>query len=352
MRRFVYKSTKILDQSPELNGLAGLAGKMAYNHSLDCVTYLGTSVSGYFRFFEDGSAFKVTESVASAASGGWIARGSISANLAFRSDGTGRRIDPQTGGLGELILTGAPSALWLLGSSQMYWEEAQGYIFKLQSSAKIDVYKIGSDKVLGAVQDAGDASTGNGWDVVFAYKPGLMGIYRGLLQGPPIDAVLSSWVKILRVRDIIALNASVATVLDTALPDGDFSFVGYSRWNQLFWGFNDKNAPNDLKIHLFADVVQPDAISDPVLLNLTPPVNVLQGSIVEVAVTSSIIGHTTGATEPVPDWLVDWSLTGPGTLRDAQSKTNSAGKAQTFYFGPIDDAGLPDTAQITAQITD
>lgn len=112
----------------------------------------------------------------------------------------------------------------------------------------------------------------------------------------------------------------------------------------IFVSVHRTTSPTQDWLRLWANEVKPVNLSSPVALS-----GLSRGRVSQVAVTL-----TGSYGEPVSDFLVDWTLTGVGSLTATQSRTDASGQAKVGYRAPLNfdpdpepEGPGPSTATIT-----
>lgn len=324
-RRLVYTSTKVeLATFPSISWYA-------YQHNGDFIHVF--RAGKVYRMFEDGS---VVYSCTVESQLRTPIIGNLNHNLVrFGSDFY--RMDQSVAGRRELIIQACPLTV-LNSAKRCCWLEANHKIILMKNDGSIDIYTLTGVTLTGPVS-AGfiDGAPNTGWTLLTRYRLGLVCAYN----------ITNGRIAILRIPALLSISANVAKIKDTSLISG-LTYFCWSEWNEIFWGVIESSG----LMKIWTDLVQPTDVSDIQLLDVTPPLHSLQGTRLRTRVTSDVIGRPAEAFEPVANWLVDWSFTGPGFLQKVQSRTNILGYASNFYFGPLTGVGLPQNVVINATIND
>lgn len=324
-RRLVYTSTKV-----ELATLAGTRW-YAYQHNGDFIHVFLTGK--VYRLFEDGSlVYSCTVETQLRTP----IIGNLNHNLVrFGSDFY--RMDQSVTGRRELVIQACPLAV-LNGAKRCCWLEANRKIILVKNDGSIDIYTLTGVTLTGPVS-AGfiDGVSNTGWALLIRYRLGLVCAYNAT----------NGRIAILRIPALLSTSANAAKIKDTSLMSG-LTYLCWSEWNEVFWGAIESSG----LMKIWTDLVQPTDVSNIQLLDAAPPLHSLQGTRLRTRVTSDVVGRPIDAFEPVANWLVDWSFTGPGFLQKVQSRTDINGYALNFYFGPLTGVGLPQNVVINATIND
>ena len=306
----------------------------AYQRSGDFV-HLYSSQGKMYRVFEDGTALYSCNIVS------WMVgpiMGSIEHNL-LGSGYTFYRMDQSTGARREVIAVTVPAYLYI-DPLRILWLEKEYRFVRVNYYGYASIYTLEQDKTVTGPVSAGnvDVWAGGGWKQLIPYKEGLFVVYNrenGRLAILDVAHLLSS------------LDAEASKISDTAIGVG-FDYVWYTPWNKMFHGITWATGT----VAAYVDMVQPDVLSEPELLDIVSPLHPVQGTRLRTRLTSAVVGHPTQAFEPVKDWLVDWNLAGFGALQRSQSKTDKDGYAENYYYGPLTGAGLPAQTEVDVSILD
>ena len=306
----------------------------AYQKNGDFV-HIYRSLGYLYRIFEDGTirySCKINSSLRDPIIG------SIDHNLiAFGS--TFYRMDRSIAARREVVVTSMPLTV-RNGPERTMWLEKESKLIYINNFGYISVYTIIGDTTVTGPVSAGNVDTisVSGWKQLMPYKTGQLFAYNktnGRIAILDIALLLSG------------LDAEAAKVSDSAVGSW-FDYVWYNPWNKLFHGLTESTGT----VTAYTDLVQPDALSNPELLDVGSPLHPVQGTRLRTRLTSAVTGHPTQTFEPVKDWLVDWNLLGLGSLERSQSKTDSNGYATNYYFGPLTAAGLPAQEEIGVSVLD
>ena len=328
MRRLVFTSEK--------TGIADVPNKIwyAYQKNGDFVNlYRATGL--LFRVFEDGSVIYSCEINTNLRD---PIMGSVEHNL-ISIGSTFYRMDQSIAARREVVVTGMPSAI-TSGPDRTIWLEKEARLLYVNTTGVISIYTIEADTSVTGPVSAGnvDTSSVSGWSQLTPYKEGRFIAYNKT----------NGRIAILVVGDLLSgLDAEAAKLTDTALDTG-FDYVWYNPWNKIFCGITESTGA----VKIYADLVQPDALSNPELLDIASPLHPVQGTRLRTRLTSAVTGHPTQTFEPVKGWLVDWNLLGLGSIQRSQSKTDEDGYAENYYFGPLTGAGLPAQEELDVSVLD
>ena len=328
MRRLVFTSEK--------TGIESVPSKLwyAYQKNGDFI-HLYRTLGLLFRVFEDGSAIyscKINSNLRDPI------MGSVEHNL-ISIGTTFYRMDQSIAARREVVVTGMPSAI-TSGPDRTMWLEKESKLLYINDSGVISVYTIETDTSVTGPVGAGnvDTSSVSGWKQLTPYKAGRLLAYNKT----------NGRIVILHIADLLSgLDAEAAKITDTALGNG-FDYMWYNPWNKIFCGIKESTGI----VKVYTDLVQPDTLSNPELLDIVSPLHPVQGTRIRTRLTSVVTGHPTQAFEPVKDWLVDWNLLGLGSIQRSQSKTDEDGYADNYYFGPLTGAGLPVQEELDVSIQD
>lgn len=105
--------------------------------------------------------------------------------------------------------------------------------------------------------------------------------------------------------------------------------IWYSRKHDVFISLTN-TAPGK-QFHIWANSVRPFALSNPVALT----------SLLKGKVSTMQVRLTGSYGEACPDELINWSVTGGGTLLKTQSTTDASGYATVEYASPVDSTPSP-----------
>ena len=328
MRRHVFTSEK--------TEILGVAFKFwyAYQKNGDFV-HLYRSLGLLYRVFEDGTvrySCKINANLRDPIIG------SIDHNLiAFGS--TFYRMDRSIAARREVVVTNMPLTI-RNGPERTMWLEKESKLLYIDNFGYISVYTIIGDTTITGPVSAGNVDTTqvSGWRQLMPYKQGQLFAYNRV----------NGRIAILNIELLLSgLNAEVAKISDSAIGNG-FDYAWYNPWNKQFHGIIESTGT----VVAYTDLVQPDALSAPELLDVASPLHPVQGSRLRTRLTSAVIGHPTQTFEPVKDWLVDWALVGIGSVERSQSKTDKDGYAENYYFGPLTGAGLPAQVEVDVSVLD
>lgn len=331
MRRHVYTSSK--------TELLTVSHKIwyVYQRNGDFV-HLYRSLGLLYRVFEDGTAVyscKINSNLRDPIIG------SKEHNLiAYGS--TFYRMDQSIAARREVIVTGMPLTI-LNGPERTIWLESEAKLLYISSTGYISIYTIAADTTVSGPVSVGnvDVSEVSGWRQLTPYKSGHIIAYNKV----------NGRVAVLNIAALLATTALLSKTIDTAIGDS-FDYVWYSPWNKTYNGINLVLGT----VAVYADVVQPDALSTPELLDATPPLHQVQGTRVRTRVISSVPGHPVQTFEPVPNWPVFHFLIGPGSIEHGDNvsfqTSDNDGYVDCYYYGPLTTAGFPDSALITIGIVD